>query len=182
MKDDEKSLESQDYGKRSQEKITEKSLDQSDYIEYIDALYGSGDFYTDTSEIEKALLANIPGVSRHLDDSHDHINDYYTVWDDPIYDQFKDYVDVVDVEDVPEDSIPEEDRSSQFVSKVNENLKLDPKTKENILLDHTLHSKKPERSAPTNLRPGDPAVSCDPSKCQLPDCRQVNHDTLNLKS
>merc|ERR1712173_578870 len=52
------------------------------------------EFHSDTSDIEKSLLASIPGVSKHLDDSHDHIGSdvfYYTEWDDPIYVQFQDY-------------------------------------------------------------------------------------------
>jgi len=171
IKDDDKTTESQTFGERSQQKLQEKSFEEIEYVEYSDT-YGSGDFIEISDKeriraIEKQLLANIPGVSKHLDDSHHGVNDdfYYTKWDDNIYDQFEDYIDVD-----PDDSITEEDRSSHFVSTVNDNRKLEDKTSD-ILLDHTLYAKKPERSVPTNLRPGDLAVKCDPSTCQLPDCR-----------
>ena len=56
------------------------------------ATRSSNNFQTDLSDIEKKLLLHYPGESKHLDDSQDHfVSDYYTQWDDPIYDQFSDY-------------------------------------------------------------------------------------------
>jgi len=166
IKDEEKTTGSQDFGERSEQKSVQNSFEDKEYVEYSD-VYDSERIYTDSqiSEIEKALLANIPGVSKHLDDSHhDDDNDfYYAGYTNPIYDEFQDY-------DDPEDSITEEDRSSQFVSRVSENQKVKSKTEE-ILLDHSYHPERPQRVVPTNLRPGDPAVKCDQSNCQLPDCR-----------
>ena len=54
------------------------------------------------SEIEKKLLLLYPGESKHLDDSQDHVHDYYTQWDDPIYDEFQDYEYEEEAEEVRE--------------------------------------------------------------------------------
>ena len=57
------------------------------------------DFFSNTSDIEQALLSAYLGVFKHLDDRNDGVNIdifYYTEWDDPIFDEFKDYEDTSD--------------------------------------------------------------------------------------
>lgn len=156
----------QEFGERSQQRN-----DTEDYIDYLDYIANLNleDYYSDTSEIEQALLANYPGVSKHLDDSHDLTGSdifYYTEWDDPIYDQFKDYV---DVEELSDDPTKEEEKQSQIDSENNDKIKEDGK--EAILLNLEDYPKKIPRSSPSRSQAGDPATKCDPKHCQLPDCR-----------
>ena len=117
------------------------------------------EFYSDTSDIEKSLLASIPGVSKHLDDSHDHIGSdvfYYTEWDDPIYVQFQDY---------------DYDSDSEFESVKEKETERPVSKKGEILLDLSQYPKKLPRQSAGGPQHGDPATKCDKARCILPDCR-----------
>jgi len=159
------SAQNTDFGERSKTS-TENSEPEIDYSEYID----SDDYHTDTSDIEQALLAGYPGVSRHLDDSQDHLGSdifYYTEWDDPIYDQFQDYIDVDEISDDYSDGVKESSRSSEAE---NSNKHLRDSSKD-IFLDLSNYPVRLPRNTTAGPQPGESATRCDPEQCQLPDCR-----------
>jgi len=148
--------------------------DDEAYVE----LYDDESVYiSDTSEIEKSLLSHYPGVSKHLDDSHDGEDSefYYTNWKDDIYDEFKDYEDISDdnshvlkseisdtFESIKETPV-EAPRSSQNTNK--------KRRKDEILLDHRFHPSRPRRRNPPTVSAGSDATRCSESSCLLPDCR-----------
>ena len=120
------------------------------------------EFHSDTSDIEKSLLASYPGESKHLDDSHDHVGSdifYYTEWDDPIYDQYQDY-DYVDSDSHSDFRAEKEKEAEKPISKKGE-----------IRLDLSRYPKRLPRKTKGGPKHGDSASKCDKTKCQLPDCR-----------
>jgi len=141
-------------------KNTETSFGDRSAQLVVDTRIPEDEFHSDTSDIEKSLLASYPGESKHLDDSHDHIGSdifYYTEWDDPIYDQFQDY-------DYDSDSVSEfEAEKEKEIAK--------PATKEGeILLDLSRYPRKLPRTTKAGPKAGDPATKCNHEKCKLPEC------------
>jgi len=123
-------------------------------------------FVSDTSDLEVALLSAYPGVSKHLDDSHDGVNNdfYYTEWDDSIYDEYKDYEDISD------------DNSHVVNSEVKKTLdntvsESKRRKKDEILLDNRFRPARPARKRPPTVQLGSEATRCDKSSCLLPDCK-----------
>lgn len=117
---------------------------------------------TQIEEIEQNLLASYPGVPTGVDDSqyydiHDISNSesfYYSSWDDPIYDQFEDYVDV---------EVADDDGESSSKSRVDT-------TSGNIFLDMSQLPSRPESQNKWSPRVGDSSTRCNPRQCLLPDC------------
>jgi len=140
---------------------TETSFgDRSHSFEKLNSDIPEIEFHSDTSDIEKSLLASYPGESKHLDDSHVGSDIfYYTEWDDPIYDQFQDY-DYVDSDSASDFQAEKEKEAEKPVNKKGE-----------ILLDLSRYPKKLPRTTEGGPEHGDPARVCDKAKCQLPDCR-----------
>ena len=112
---------------------------------------------SETSDKDRALISAYPDKPKHLDDSHDGVNSdifYYTEWDDPIYDEFKDYEDISDdnshilkgdgekafesAKQAPAESV----RSSQSNNK---------RRKDEILLDHRFYPSRPARTRPPTV-------------------------------
>lgn len=168
----------QEEEKEFRTKTTSKSRTQSTSIQNTETSFGDRsqtfaqlnvdheipeeEFHSDTSDIEKSLLASYPGESKHLDDSHDHVGSdifYYTEWDDPIYDQFQDY-DYVDSDSASEFQAEKEKESEKVIAKKGE-----------ILLDLSRYPKKLPKQTKGGPKHGDPARPCDKAQCQLPDCR-----------
>ena len=122
-----------------------------------------------------ALLSAYPGVSKHLDDSHDGVNNdfYYTEWDDSIYEEYKDY------EDISDDNshvVNSEVKKSSLDDTANESNSNKRRKKDEILLDHRFRPARPARKRPPTVRLGSEATRCDKSSCLLPDCRCGGQD------
>ena len=134
------------------------------------ATRSSNNFQTDLSDIEKKLLLHYPGESKHLDDSQDHfVSDYYTQWDDPIYDQFSDYdydeasVDVE--EDISKDTFEiekEAPKVTETVIDTSGEIRIDLHKYPQRLPRKFINGKVPE--------PRSSAQRCNRQHCQLPDC------------
>jgi len=164
-----------DGSNRQQSEQTYGSREEEAYVELYE---DEEEFFSDTSDLEQALLSAYPGVSKHLDDRNDGVNSdifYYTEWDDPIYDEFKDYEDTSDDNshvlksdaevkafEPAKKSLVETPRSSQNNNK---------RRKDEILLDHRFYPSRPERRRPPLVNLGDEATICQEDTCQLPDCR-----------
>jgi len=127
---------------------------------------GSSSFQSDLSDIERRLLQQYPGESKHLDDSQDHVVSdnifYYTEWDDPIYDQFQDY-------DYEEDKIEEIVASEAPVKK--EEIAKEVNNDGEIWIDlHKYPQRLPRKSTGKVPQPGSSAKRCNKQHCHLPDC------------
>ena len=141
-----------DGSNRQQSEQTYGSREEEAYVELYE---DNEEFFSDTSDLEQALLSAYPGVSKHLDDRNDGVNSdifYYTEWDDPIYDEFKDYEDISDDNshvlksdaevkafEPAKEPLVETPRSSQNNNK---------RRKDEILLDHRFYPSRPERRRP----------------------------------
>ena len=94
-------------------------------------------------------------MSKHLDDRNDGVNSdifYYTEWDDPIYDEFKDYEDISD----DNSHVLKSDAEVKAFEPAKELLVKTPcssqnnnkRRKDEILLDHRFYPSRPERRRP----------------------------------
>ena len=114
-----------------------------------------------SSHIESQLLDQYPGVPKVLDDSLD--NDpldsfYYVSWNDDIYDQqFDDFGQVLD-ERKTEEAVVSDSRSGSVTSSIRVTYS-----------DH--HPARPPPRHQTGPKVEETARKCQPSKCQLPDCK-----------
>ena len=156
-------------------KTTSKSRTQSTSIQNTETSFGERsaqlnvdtripeeEFHSDTSDIEKSLLASYPGESKHLQDSHGHVGSnifYYTEWDDPIYDQYQDY-DYVD-----------SDSHSDFRAEKEKEAEKPISQKSEIRLDLSWYPKLKPRKTKGGPKHGESASQCDKAKWQFPDCR-----------
>jgi len=112
-----------------------------------------------SSHIERKLLDTYPGVSKVLDDSQDENpldSFYYVNWDDPIYDQFDDYMEKLEQEE--------------------EKAKQDQRTKGTVRINYKV-PRRPSKQPPHGPQVEDIATKCEPSKCRLPDCRCGSTET-----
>jgi len=114
-----------------------------------------------SSHIEKSLLKSYPGESTVLDDSED--NDpidsfYYVNWEDPIYDQFDDFGDLLDEKKTKEN---EEENKEKGTIHVNYD---------------GVHPRRPGKQASHGPQAEDSSTRCKPSLCKLPDCRCGSSD------
>jgi len=108
------------------------------------------------SHIEKSLIDSYPGVSKVLDDSEDNEPEdsfYYVNWEDPIYDQFDDYGDLLE----------------EKKTKENEQEILDQKGSIHLTYHET--PKRPSSQQTHGPQAEDIAKACSPRFCKLPDCR-----------
>jgi len=135
-------------------------------------------FVSDTSDLEVALLSAYPGVSKHLDDSHDNVNNdfYYTEWDDSIYDEYKDYEDISDDNSHVVNSEVKTTLDNTVTERKSETNNNKRRKKDEILLDHRFRPERPSRQRPPTVRLGSEATRCDKSSCLLPDCRCGGQD------
>jgi len=109
-----------------------------------------------SSHIEKSLLDSYPGVPKVLDDSQDSDptdSFYYVNWDDPIYDQYDDYGNLLE----------------EKKTKENEQEILDQKGSIHLTYHET--PKRPSSQQTHGPQAEDIAKNCSPRFCKLPDCR-----------
>ena len=113
-----------------------------------------------SSRIELDLIDNYPGVPKVLDDSQDADpldSFYYVNWDDPIYDNFDEFGQVLS--------------ETEAVTSAAETSQEDSKSSIHVTYrDH--HPKRPEtKSKDKGPKVNEFAKKCDPERCVLPDCR-----------
>ena len=103
-------------------------------------------------------MSAYPGVSKHLDDSHDNVNNdfYYTEWDDSIYEEYKDYEDISDDNSHVVNSEVQktlDNTASETQSEVNNNNSNNKRRKKDeILLDLRFRPERPARKRPPTVK------------------------------
>ena len=102
-------------------------------------------------------MSAYPGVSKHLDDSHDNVNNdfYYTEWDDSIYEEYKDYEDISDDNShVVNGEVQKtlDNTASERQSEVNNNNNNKRRKKDEILLDLRFRPERPSRKRPPTVK------------------------------
>ena len=103
-------------------------------------------------------MSAYPGVSKHLDDSHDNVNNdfYYTEWDDSIYEEYKDYEDISDDNSHVVNSEVQktlDNTASERKTEVNNNNSNNKRRKKDeILLDLRFRPERPARKRPPTVK------------------------------
>ena len=118
-----------------------------------------------SSSIELDLIDGYPGVPRVLDDSLDADpldSFYYVNWDDPIYDQFDEFGQVLEDPEVVNSASEATDEETDSGELLKSSIHV-------TYNDH--HPQRPRAQMDKGPKVEEIAVKCDPDKCRLPDCK-----------